>query len=111
MHRQVRDVLAVEPDLSGIGAQQAGQHVEERGLAGAVRADQAVQPVRMHIQMHVRRHDQRAEPLVQAAHRQDRLAGVAVPRRSASRNGAMRAGRGGMPRRTSVQSLPRRSRR
>ena len=88
---------------AGVGAQQAGQHVEERGLARAVRADQAVQPVGMHIQMDVRGHDQRAEPLVQAAHCQDRLAGI-QPVAPPPWNGSIAPGRGGMPRRVSVQS-------
>ena len=73
MHGQGGEFLAVEPDRSGIGLQQSGQHVEEGGFAGAVRTDQAVQHVGMHIQVDVLRHDQRAEPLVQAANFQDRL--------------------------------------
>ena len=73
MHRQMRDVLAVEYDLAGICAEQSGEHVEQRRFAGAVRADQAVQPVRMHIELHIRRDDQRAETFVQTAHCQDRL--------------------------------------
>ena len=43
VHRQMRDVLAVEQDLSGIGGQHAGDLVDQRRLAGAVRADDGVQ--------------------------------------------------------------------
>jgi hypothetical protein len=38
---QARDPLAVEPDLARIGRDLAGDAVEQRGLAGAVRTDQA----------------------------------------------------------------------
>ena len=41
VHRFGGDVLAVEDDLAGIGRDQADDHVEARGLAGAVRAEQA----------------------------------------------------------------------
>ena len=72
-----------------------GQHVEERGLAGAVRADEAVQLVGIHLQIEIGRDHQRSEPLVQPGHRQDRLvriqlcAGgtIRLDRRRAWRNG------------------------
>ena len=35
-----RDVLALEDDLAGLGLQQRADDVDERGLAGAVGADQ-----------------------------------------------------------------------
>src|SRR5204863_414726 len=41
VHRQVGDVLVVDEDASGIGADEADDHVEAGGLAGAVRAEQA----------------------------------------------------------------------
>ncbi len=40
IHRQVRDVVAVELDLALVGLDQPGDHVEHRGLAGAVRPEQ-----------------------------------------------------------------------
>ena len=40
VHRQAADVLAVELDRAAVGAQHAEHAVEERGLAGAVRADE-----------------------------------------------------------------------
>ena len=41
VHRQRRDVVAVELDASFVGLDQAGHHVEHRRLAGAVGAEQA----------------------------------------------------------------------
>ena len=41
IHRQLGDVVAVELDGAAIRLDQAGDHVEHRGLAGAVRAEQA----------------------------------------------------------------------
>ena len=40
IHRQLGDVVAVELDRAAIGLDQPGDHVEHRGLAGAVRAEQ-----------------------------------------------------------------------
>ena len=42
VRRPAGDVLAVEADAAGAGLQLARQEVDERGLAGAVRADDAV---------------------------------------------------------------------
>ena len=41
VHRQAGDVLAVDQDLALIDADEAGDHVEAGGLAGAVGAEQA----------------------------------------------------------------------
>ena len=41
VHRQRRHVMAVERDDALVGLHQAGDHVEHRGLAGAVGAEQA----------------------------------------------------------------------
>ena len=41
MHGQRRQVLAVEADLALVAGDQADDHVEGGGLAGAVRAQQA----------------------------------------------------------------------
>ncbi len=40
IHRQARDVGAVQADLPGVGPHQADDHIERGGLAGAVRAQQ-----------------------------------------------------------------------
>src|SRR4029079_19377031 len=39
VRRQPRDVAALEQDGAGVGAQMAGDQVEQRGLAGAVGPD------------------------------------------------------------------------
>ena len=41
VHREMRHVEAVDLDRPGIGADQPGNHVEDGGLAGAVRSEQA----------------------------------------------------------------------
>src|SRR5205085_5266684 len=41
IHRQLGDVMAVKLDGAAVGLDQAGDHVEHRGLAGAVRTEQA----------------------------------------------------------------------
>src|SRR6185437_12338174 len=41
IHRQLGHIVAVEFDRAAIGLDEAGDHVEHRGLAGAVRAKQA----------------------------------------------------------------------
>ena len=43
VNRQRRDVAAVEADTAGFGRDLAGQLADQRGLAGAVRADDGVQ--------------------------------------------------------------------
>ena len=40
MHRQARDVLAVQHDAAGVGRHEPDDHVERRRLARAVRAEQ-----------------------------------------------------------------------
>src|SRR5207244_6443166 len=41
VHREARDNLAVEARLAPVGPLDADHHVEDRGLAGAVRAEEA----------------------------------------------------------------------
>ncbi len=64
------DVVAVQHDGAGIGAQHAGQEIDEAGLAGAVRPDQAEPRAGLEIEVDRLRHRQRAEALGKAAHRQ-----------------------------------------
>ena len=73
MHGQAGDVVAVEDDGAAVRRQQPRQHVEEGRLAGAVRADEAVQPVGVNLQADIVGHDQRAEALVEMADLEDRL--------------------------------------
>ena len=42
VRRDVLDLAAVETDGAGIGREQTGYQVEQRGLPGAVRPDQSV---------------------------------------------------------------------
>ena len=62
---EARDVLAVEHDLPGVGLEHAGDQVDERGLAGAVGADQGMANALRQREVDVLRHHQRAEPLAQ----------------------------------------------
>ena len=41
VHRQVGDLFVVQEDLSAVGFDQAGDHIERGGLSGAVRPEQA----------------------------------------------------------------------
>ena len=54
---------AVEHDLAGGGREEAGDHVEERRLAGAVGADDGAKFPRRHLHRHVADGDQAAELL------------------------------------------------
>ena len=64
---QALDGLAVQQDLPGVVAQQANQHVERGGLAGAVGAQQAHDFTLVHGQRHVLDHLAAAVGLLQAA--------------------------------------------
>ena len=63
MHRDPRDVNAIEHDASVAGLQCAGQHVEERGLAGAIRPDDAVKHAAADLEVDALRHHQATEIL------------------------------------------------
>ena len=60
LRRDAGDVLAVELDRAGIGRHRAGDQREQRGLAGAVRADDAQRLALGDRQRDVVGHDQRA---------------------------------------------------
>ena len=70
-HRGVADVRALEDDLAGIGAVIGADDVAERGLAGAVRADQRDELALLDGQLDVVDGARLAEVLLQI----DRLAG------------------------------------
>ena len=59
MHRQVRQGFAVEGHLAACRRQQTDDAVEERGLARAVRTDEADKLAAPHVQRHV---VERADP-------------------------------------------------
>ena len=66
VHRQRGDVVAVELDAAAVGLDQAGDHVEHRGLAGAVRPEQADRLAAPHIERDALDHHAAAEALLHA---------------------------------------------
>ena len=62
-----RDVLPAKQNLSGIRTQHTGHQIDQRRLAGAIRADQGVTRARRHGKIDAGGDDERAEPLVDAA--------------------------------------------
>src|SRR5690606_7120845 len=67
-----QDASAVEPDLAGVGAQVARQHIEQRGLAGAVRTDQADQLAFRHVHADAVERLEAAEALADVANLEQR---------------------------------------
>src|SRR5262249_50998912 len=65
---------AAEDDAAGVGGEQAGDLVDQRGLAGAVRADHGVQFARADLEMDAVGAGEAAEALVQVVEAQHRLA-------------------------------------
>lgn len=63
--------MAVELDRAAIGLDQAGDHVEHGGLAGAVRAEQADRFAAAHIDADAAHHLAAAERLFHAMHSQE----------------------------------------
>ncbi len=93
MHPHPGDVAVVEADFSAIRRDEPGEHVEERRLARAVRPDQAMELAGHHVQVDVVGGDERAEALVQSAHREDRRGGIELRRALVPRRDGGRAGR------------------
>jgi hypothetical protein len=62
------DRAAVELHRAGAGRKDTGDHVEGRGLAGAVGADQRVDCARRHVEVDIVHRAQAAEALAQPAH-------------------------------------------
>ena len=90
--RTRRHVGAVEFDLARIRLKRAGEHAEQRRLAGAVGADDADRLVLAHRQADVVEHHKRSEALVDRACGEDRAVWQcvheAVPGLSSSKSGA-----------------------
>ena len=61
IHRQRGDVVAVELDAAAVGLDQPGDHVEHRGLAGAVRPEQADRLAAPHVEARALHHLAAAE--------------------------------------------------
>src|SRR5688572_20298627 len=64
IHRQRRDIEAVEIDTAAIRLDQPGDHVEHRRLAGAVRAEQADRLAAPHVEAHALDHFAATEALL-----------------------------------------------
>ena len=81
MHRGRGVVLAVEFEVAGVGRVEPGDHVEERSLARAVRADQAVDLPFLDLGADVGQRLQAAEALVHAFHGQSNVVAhcIALP--------------------------------
>ena len=97
-HRQMRDVATVEDDAAGVGGERAGDLVDERGLAGAVGADDGVRLAGQNVEVDAVGDLQRAERLgevLQAQHRRahrrlQRATARAMPRSADSRSAVSR---------------------
>ena len=71
---QAGDHLAVQADGAGVGREDAGDHVEDRGLARAVGADQRMDRAGRHAEAHVVHRAQAAEALADAVELEPRAA-------------------------------------
>src|SRR3954452_1980268 len=71
VRREAADVTPCEQDLAGSGLVGPGQHVEERGLAGAVRPDQAHDRALRHHEVDVAAGDQAPELLARSPRLED----------------------------------------
>src|SRR5262249_35113928 len=69
--RTPSDVAVLEPDRSLVGAQMAGDHVDERGLAGSIGADDPDRLLRRDVEADIARRHHLAERLLHVAYRQD----------------------------------------
>ncbi|MCZ7562293.1 MAG: hypothetical protein M5U30_21580 [Burkholderiaceae bacterium] len=74
-----RDLAAVEADAARCRRQRARDAVEQRGLAGAVRADEPEQLARGHAEAHVVDRAQAGEVAAQTADLEQRAAHDALP--------------------------------
>ena len=92
IHRQFRDVVAVELDRAAIRLDQAGDHVEHGGLAGAVRAQQADGFATAHIDADAAHDLARAETFFHAMHSQE----ARPPQQLRRRRAVAFAGRAGL---------------
>ncbi len=75
---QRRHVVALEGDGAGARRIGAGEHAEQRRLAGAVRADDADRLIGAHGEVDIVQHHKRAEMLVDAGGAEDRIVGQGV---------------------------------
>jgi hypothetical protein len=73
MRRQSGDDVAVEARLAAVSREEAGQHVEERRLARAVRADDRAQLTATHLEGGAAHRGETAEVLAHAVHVEEPL--------------------------------------
>src|SRR6202043_2872424 len=69
VRRARQDALALHQDVAGARLVEPGEAVEQRGLAGAVRADQAEDLALMHVERHAIQRDDAAEHDADVANR------------------------------------------
>src|SRR5262249_6282479 len=70
LRRERRDVVLIEQDLPAVGSNEPGDQVDQRRLAGAVRADQRMASARRQVELDATGDDEGAEALVQTPRRQ-----------------------------------------
>ena len=80
VRRQTGDVLAEEQDVPAVGRVHAGDQVEERRLAGAVRADQGDDAAGLDAEVHVLDRGDAAEGLEQLLDLEHRRSGLELAR-------------------------------
>ena len=71
MGRQRDNIDALEDDTARSRAIETGQAIEERGLAGAVRADEAVNDALVNGERDIRQNSQAAEPETDLVNRKE----------------------------------------
>src|SRR6266540_917417 len=74
VHREGRDFLRIEHDLSVVGRNHSGQQPDERRLAGAIRSDQRAHFAAVDLEAYVVDRAYSSEALCQTLRREDRLA-------------------------------------
>ena len=92
LHGGACQVLVTEGDAARVDGVVAGDEIEQRGLAAAVRADQAVDLAGLDVERHVVNGDDTAEPAgdgvsAQRGHGRDHSPVGRMARRSVSRSG------------------------
>ena len=79
VRRPLQDALAFHQDVAGARLVEPAQAIEQRGLAGAVRPDQAEDLALMHVERHAVQRDDAAEHDADVANREQ---GMIVPARA-----------------------------
>ena len=104
--RQRGDVLSVEHDAAGVRDDLAGELADQRGLAGAVRADDGLQLARHHVERDIVGGDHAAEALGQALDLEQRVSHGRTSRAGCRCRRARRARSAAASGRGSAASIP-----